>query len=58
MKKKKEVRNRPYSVPNDVVSANECTGLTQFVPENDEQNASFEDIYDIPISDGKHAKDK
>ena len=57
MKNKKYGIKRPYALPTDVASSTECTGLTQFVPEDGEQSESIKDIYDIPMNDIKQTAD-
>lgn len=47
---RKALRMCPYADINDVASFNECTGLTQFIPETEHEVESFRDMYDIPLS--------
>ncbi len=56
LKDRKDGSKRPYAIPEDVVSSTECTGMTQFVPENADQNENFKDIYDIPMGKKKGTK--
>jgi len=41
-----------------VASATECTGLIQIPPENDWQQESYSDIYDIPLRDNVSRRKK
>ena len=36
------------TISKNVISSTECTGLFQIIPKDDEQVASYDEIYDIP----------
>ena len=40
-----------YDEPCDVASATDCTGLIPTAPANPQEVESYEDLYDIPLSD-------
>lgn len=45
---------------NPVASVNDCTGITQHIPENGAEAEAYTDIYDVPVTaldkDSKHKK--
>ncbi|MGM9664687.1 MAG: hypothetical protein ACI3XF_07600 [Eubacteriales bacterium] len=53
--------NDPYShtrdafMSNPVVSANDCTGITQHIPETGDEAEAYTDIYDVPVTALDHS---
>ena len=59
--KRREAMTDPHSrtkdavLTNPVASANECTGITQHIPENGTEAAAYTDIYDVPVTALDHS---
>ncbi len=53
--------NDPYShtkdafMSNPVASANDCTGITQHIPETGSEAEAYTDIYDVPVTALDHS---
>lgn len=42
--------SRDALTSNPIACANECTGITQHIPENGTEAEAYTDIYDIPVT--------